>query len=330
MSYQYEERQPQSNYPQYGHQYADSLDEGFNPYEVSQPYRSYEPREQGGYAEGYSDDPAAASGAAKEMNSKERERSVFDNEEFQVPRSIGPKTSKAMRRWRYEHQGNLWTKGSGVRCCGRFFCCTVMIFLFLLVSVVLSLLLWIKPPNLIIGTVSLPDSDNSVQINDDPLGATVNLGVNITVDNPNYFAVKFNSIDATIIYPINNTEVGNGTIKNVDIKANQQTNVTFPFTFNYNANEDPNFAVLQDLANHCGFGGSSQSSPIKVDYKIKLSFQVLFVTIKPTISNSFSFDCPFTSADLEDLLKQTGLNNVLPLLSELFEKRMAEKRIAAH
>lgn len=46
-----------------------------------------------------------------------------------------------MRQWRYEHQGKMWTKGSRARCFGRFFCCTIMIFLFLLISIVLSLAL---------------------------------------------------------------------------------------------------------------------------------------------------------------------------------------------
>lgn len=52
-----------------------------------------------------------------------------------------PRTSRSMRRWRYEHQGNLWTKGGRGRCFGRFFCCTIMIFVFLLVSIILSLAL---------------------------------------------------------------------------------------------------------------------------------------------------------------------------------------------
>lgn len=324
MSYQYGEQKPTS-YPQYGHQYSDSVDAGFNPYEVSQPYRSYEQGGQGDYNGGYTDDPSG-SGAAKEMNTKERDRSVFENDDYQVPKAMGPKTSKAMRRWRYEHQGNLWTKGGRGRCCGRFFVCTIMIFFFLLISVVLSLVLWVRPPNLTIGNVSLPDTDDAVQINDNPLGATVNLGVNISVNNPNYFSVQFRSIDATITYPLKNIQVGNGTVKNIDIKSNQETNFTFPFTFDYNSSEDPSFSVLQDLADRCGFGDGGKSSPITVDYKIVLDFKVFLIPIKYPINNSFSFDCPFTSTDLEDLLKQTGLDKIIPLLTTLLSKKAEERR----
>lgn len=46
-----------------------------------------------------------------------------------------------MRKWRYEHQGDMWMRGGRASCFGRFFCCTVMIFLFLVVSIVLSLAL---------------------------------------------------------------------------------------------------------------------------------------------------------------------------------------------
>ena len=39
------------------------------------------------------------------------------------------RTPRNMRQWRTEYQGKLWTKGSRAGCIGRFFCCTIMIFL---------------------------------------------------------------------------------------------------------------------------------------------------------------------------------------------------------
>lgn len=75
-----------------------------------------------------------------------------------------------MRQWRKDYQGNLWTKGSRASCCGRFFCCTLMIFLLFLISVVLTIALvsglfklhptrgsqavafqYLRPPNVIVG-----------------------------------------------------------------------------------------------------------------------------------------------------------------------------------
>ena len=46
-----------------------------------------------------------------------------------------------MRRWRYEHQGNLWTRGSKIRVCGRAIFCLIFTFIFFFVSIILSLLL---------------------------------------------------------------------------------------------------------------------------------------------------------------------------------------------
>lgn len=49
--------------------------------------------------------------------------------------------SRNIRQWRYDHQGNLWTRGSRAGCFGRFFCCTIMIVVFLVISILLSLAL---------------------------------------------------------------------------------------------------------------------------------------------------------------------------------------------
>jgi LEA14-like dessication related protein len=292
----------QAAYPQ---QYDHSAEAPYNPYDNSGPHQTYE---QAGYGfqdtshNGYRDEINVSGGALQE---KERERSVFEDEGVPAKKPTGPKTSRAVRRWRYEHQGNLWNAGSRVRCCGRFFFCTILIFLFLLVSIVLSLALWVKPPNVIIGDIGIANSTNAIQLQND--GVAINLAVPISVNNPNYFSVKFNSIDASIYYPINNTDIGSGSIKNLDIKTDQETNFTLPFTLNYDLSKDPNFEILTDLVGHCGFTGQP-ASQIKVSYKIKLDIKIAFISIKPTISNDFNFDCPLTLSDVEGLLKAAGID----------------------
>jgi len=304
----------------YEQQYTDHQDNynAYNPYDNAQPHQSYDQggyHDAAGYGAGYRDDPGAGNIPAN----KERERSVFEDSPV-VDRGLEPKTAKAMRRWRYEHQGNLWKRGGKGRCFGRFFCCSIMIFVFLLLSIVMSLALWIKPPNVIISDVSPPTDGSAVQITDGP-GVTINLGVNISVANPNYFSVKFSEIKADVFYPVNNTHIGGGSVKDIDIKSNQETNFTLPFQLNYTIASDPNLAVLQDLAGHCGFVPGQAESQIAVNYKISLAFHVLFIPIKPTISNTIRFACPFTPEQIEDLLKAAGLgdlSNILPLLIKLF------------
>lgn len=151
-----------------------------------------------------------------------------------------------MRRWRYEHQGNLWRGGSGIRCCGRFFCCSLLLFLFFLISIVLSLLLvrWIaclaayiltaslvgqtterrgrqccarvrwecrKFNHAIVTTVCSPHAvPGTERWNYHQLGGAYLVRrifhgfyaacstLDARVDNPNYFSVKFDSIDADV------------------------------------------------------------------------------------------------------------------------------------
>ena len=76
---------------------------------------------------------------------------------------------------------------------------------------------------------------------------------------------------AQIFYPINNTHIGGGEVKDLNIASNKETNFTLPFSFNYSESADPNFAVLQDLAGHCGFISGTPESQIAVNYKIKVS-----------------------------------------------------------
>jgi len=185
-----------------------------------------------------------------------------------------------------------------------------MIFLFLLISIVLALALWIRPPNITIGQPTAPTNGSTIQAQN--TGVTVNLGVDIAVNNPNYFSVNFNEIKADLIYPLGNTNIGGGSLKNVDIKSTAQTNFTFPVALTYTFSEDPNFAVLSDIASRCGVGSNPSPSDLTVDYKITLSFKVLFIPIKPVISNSFSFGCPISPDQINDLLKAAGisLNNI--------------------
>ncbi|EMD38550.1 hypothetical protein CERSUDRAFT_113728 [Gelatoporia subvermispora B] len=246
-----------------------------------------------------------------------RMRSSFDNDDVVPNRPRGPKTSKNMREWRYEYQGDMWTRGSRARCFGRFFCCTLMIFIFLLISIILSLVLWIKPPDIVINDPSLNETTPLIIPSDDT-GFIANFDVDISVNNPNYLSVDFSSIKVDLFYPINNTHIGQGEVDHIDIKANRQTNFTLPFALQYNITDDPSGAILKDLLQKCGIEGSS-TGDISVNYKISLDAKILSVPIKPVISNTFSLQCPLTSLNISGLLNEAGinLNDIGSLFDEL-------------
>jgi len=175
---------------------------------------------------------------------------------------------------------------------------------FLIVSIVLTLALFIRPPSIVIGTVEpLSGSGNSISATID--GISVDLGVDISVANPNYFDVDFQKIEVEIFYPIHNTPVGGGITNNINFKSRSQTNFTFPFTLSYNASQAQASAIFSDLASKCGVGGGARSN-LNINYKISLGIRIFMAVISPVISNTFSFPCPISPSEIEKLL--SGLN----------------------
>jgi len=281
--------------------YADNYYSHQPPHQTYDQGTSYQPG-------GYRDDPLPsppsldAHGDSGVTGSKEYGGGYSSNDVFGSPPKR-EKTAKNLRAFRYDHQGNLWKKGSRVQCVGRFFCCTVLIFLFFLVSIILSLLLWIRPPNIGINDVAPVSSGSTIQLQND--GLTINLGVAISVDNPNYFSVGFRKIQAEIFYPINNTPIGGGSQGDIDFKSHTQTNFTFPFAIVYKQSQDPGSRILTDLATKCGFLGAPKTK-IKVNYKITLGLRIFFLVVSPVVSNTFDFDCPLRQEDIAGLLSQAG------------------------
>jgi len=169
-----------------------------------------------------------------------------------------------------------------------------MITVFLIISILLSLALWVRPPNVTIANPVQNDTQSFTFQNGE---LAFNLGVNITVDNPNYFGVDLNKVELELIYPINNYPVGGGVQQNIDIRSNTQTNFTFPFSLNYNTSDTSGTAVLQDIVTKC-----SAKQDLTVKYNLKLSLRVIIVSISPTISNSFTIACPVDTDELKKIL----------------------------
>ncbi|TFK76310.1 hypothetical protein BDN72DRAFT_954077 [Pluteus cervinus] len=239
--------------------------------------------------------------------------SGFDRGEF-TPRDPKDQSARAIRNYRLDYRGNLWSKGSRGRCIGRFFFCTVLILLFLVISVFLALALWIRPPNILINNVA-PASTTGSTVQVQTGGVNINLGVAISVNNPNYFDVNFRTIKAEIFYPIANTPIGGGESNNVVFKSHTLTNWTFPFSIDYQVAKDPGGQIILDLSRKCGLSGTP--GQLTVNYKITLGLRILFITINPVVSNSFSFDCPLSPQQIEGLLQSAGVSGLAGFLGDL-------------
>jgi len=268
-----------------------------NPYTDNQPASTYYPPVQ-----------RAPTSSSVPVAPLRRENSGFEPEEFVLAPGSKNRSVKAMKDYRYG-QGNLCTKGGRFRCFGRICCCSLMTTVFLILSIVLALALYIRPPSITIGSVQPLAGSTTSGISTSNGDLSIQLGVDISVTNPNFFAVDFQKIQVELFYPIQNTPVGGGSADNIDFKTRSQTNFTFPFTLTYNSSEPQASAIFSDLATKCGVTGGTKSNLI-IDYQITLGIRILMVTISPVISNTFSFPCPISASEISSLLSGLGISNL--------------------
>ncbi|KAF8478426.1 hypothetical protein DFH94DRAFT_55927 [Russula ochroleuca] len=290
-----------TSYPTVSSHYSNNTqDQAYHdPPQFYNPHPPHDTYDQSGYREPeqYQDEPSYSlpQGPSTEplgMNTKE-EPSDYVDEFNPTPRE--PRPPRSLRAWRYQQGRRLWTQGSRPRCLCRFFCCTVFVTLFLVAGIVLALALWIRPPDVIVGSDNSTSPAVAQGVNLLTDGFQINLGLPIEVVNPNYFSARLTHVDAQLFYPINNTLVGNGTVNNVVLPSSSTTNFTFPFALVYTTSIDPTFAIITDIAEKC----NSSQSDLTIRYKITIGVRIFFVTISPSISNTLSFTCPISESDLQ-------------------------------
>jgi hypothetical protein len=76
---------------------------------------------------------------------------------------------------------------------------------------------WVRPPNINLASVSVPTS-NAVNITSS--GLTINVDLQISVANPNWFSANFKEIKAVARYPGTNTNnFGGGQVNDIKYVA---------------------------------------------------------------------------------------------------------------
>jgi hypothetical protein len=199
---------------------------------------------------------------------------------------------------------NLWTRGGGLSCFGRFFFCSFLIIIFIIVAIILALALWLRPPAL---TFTNPAINPNQQVSLDST-LTVPLEVNITVYNPNFFSADFTSLTAEVSYPdVGNEVVARGNLTNLIIKSNEITNFTFPIVISLDLTGQGNssdLSVVLDLANKCGIIPQGSKTPIPLDIQIGITLRVLGIMISsPSISIPVKINCPIDDSAIEQKLQ---------------------------
>ncbi|KDN51789.1 hypothetical protein RSAG8_00337, partial [Rhizoctonia solani AG-8 WAC10335] len=236
------------------------------------------------------DDAEKFERAARPQGPRNPEGARFSANSFVPPKSTGD-----IRLWRHDEHGNVWTKGSRTRCVGRFCCCTIMTTVLLIVSIVLTLGLWVRPPDISFNGIKTPTNGSTVEAQ--TTGILINLNLAIGVVNPNFFAADFSSIQAKAFYPGVTEQIGGGVLENINFPSHSDTTFLFPFSINYTEAIDPNKKIIQDIAVKCGFIGNSKSD-IPVNYSLTLKLKIAGVTVSPSFSGSASFSCPLKASDI--------------------------------
>ncbi|BGP13929.1 hypothetical protein JCM10213_002573 [Rhodosporidiobolus nylandii] len=222
--------------------------------------------------------------------------------EGQIPKKEG------LRMWRKDEHAGALTRGGRTRCCGRVFCCSIILIILIVVGIVAAFFLWVKPPDVGFDGIEDPETGSIVSVGTG--GFNLNFRLKINVLNPNFFGADFDKIDATAYYPLKpSTSFGGGSMENVNIKKNSNTTLHFPFAVNYTTSYDSDLSVLKDIATKCGFLGGSKSQ-LTVNYKVKTKVKVIAVTVSPSFSSAASFDCPLSQSDLADFLGSDTLSSL--------------------
>lgn len=259
-------------------------------YRSAEPYRDYPQNE--GDRRNLKDDSS--------FNSMFKPTSSFDHPESEWVGTGVKAYRKGIRRQ------DLWTRGGGLLCFGRFFFCTLMIIIYIVVAIILGFALWLRPPAL---SFTGPGLNPTQQVSFPDSTLTVPLEMNITVNNPDFFAVDFKALTAQVSYPsVNNTVVANGNLTNLLIKSDQITNFTFPIVIyldlSSSAPSNDNLAVVLDLAEKCGLFSSNSPVPIPLDIKIGIDLSLLGISVTlPSVSFPVNINCPIDDSAIEQKLQ---------------------------
>ncbi|KAG7562197.1 hypothetical protein FFLO_02382 [Filobasidium floriforme] len=219
---------------------------------------------------------------------------------------VPPKATGWLREWRKENRAS-WGKGGGWRTFGRFFSCCILSTLFVLISVVLTIAMWVRPPDIRLFDIDIPSS-NAVSITTSSLALNFSLIIGVT--NPNWFSADFKEISAVAKWPGLDADFGGGSLTDIKFGGNSATNFSFPFMVNYSTDLDPQSIVLSSLLEKCG---SVPPGDITIDYDLTLKLHIVAFDVSPTISSSASLQCPVSAADIRKIAGATKRDN-LPLL----------------
>ncbi|TXT08624.1 hypothetical protein VHUM_02752 [Vanrija humicola] len=212
-----------------------------------------------------------------------------------------PRSTGILRMWRKDERGKQWTRGGGVRSTGRLIFCCIVVAILIIVSIVLAVLLYIRPPSVVVQNFDVDTQSLTVKQGQ----FSANISLQVQVNNPNWFNADFKEINVDIRYPnVPSGQFGYGAVSNANFKGYSLSTFNFPLTINYTLANDPNQAIINDLNAKCG----TTQGKINIDYTIRLWLKILGVSVKPNIGSTQTITCPLTGSDIQQVLNKAGIS----------------------
>ena len=183
--------------------------------------------------------------------------------------------------------------------------CFLVIGVIIVLSIILLILTFVRPPNVGISSVGVPNQ-SGVSYDNGAFG--FNVSVDLSISNPNAISATLSSLSVKAYNPQDKTVVlGSGQVTDSKIAANANTTIDFPFRIQYNQTQDPDLSILTDIANKCGIslsnilgGDSSQVGDLNFDFDVHAKVSVLSLSIPIKFTTAASFPCPLQASSLQD------------------------------
>ncbi|TIB94808.1 hypothetical protein E3Q19_00201 [Wallemia mellicola] len=209
-----------------------------------------------------------------------------------------------VKSYRKRERGAASRRGGIIGSIFRWIFCVLILGISIVIGVLATIVLYVKPPNITFVGVREPENGSTVSAVNNALN--INFDLEIVVDNPNTFGATFNSLNAQLFYGGTGIPIGYGRVEDIDIHGENTTDFRYPFHIVYQANVDPDKTVLSGLLNSCGLVSQGENPPIDIDYDLHVDIKALSVNVKQTISNSMSVQCPgFSESMLEEAVGDT-------------------------
>lgn len=183
-------------------------------------------------------------------------------------------------------------------------------------SVVLLIVMFLRPPNVGLKNLELPQSASDLQVQDERF--MLNATIDAVISNPNYVSAQINNLNATVYDAhARKTSIGVCYLEHKTIEARENTTVRLPCEMQYDFQKDQDLSIIKDIVNRCGLVKGSKKQKIQALLDVHVTIQLLAFHIPISAGPTISMDCPVTRRQVKealgnhsDILEKLGLGDL--------------------